>query len=155
MDVSALVVHIGHTVCGLIVLHPGPGQFAAPPLPPAPGDILARLRRDGGLEYVGRADRQVKVRGFRIELGEIEAALARQPELHEAVVVARPDPRGETRLVAYVVPKVSPGPPAAELLSHLKEKLSEAMVPSAIVFLEALPLLPGAKPAGEADKARK
>jgi amino acid adenylation domain-containing protein len=64
---------------------------------------LARLRPDGSLEFLGRIDRQVKLRGYRIELGEIEGALARHPEVGEAVAVLREGPEG-SRLVAYVVP---------------------------------------------------
>ncbi|MDR3635926.1 MAG: amino acid adenylation domain-containing protein [Isosphaeraceae bacterium] len=106
---------------------------------------LARYRRDGELEYLGRADRQVKVRGFRIELGEIEAALARQPELREAVVVARPDPRGDTQLTAYIVPRVAPVPNAAELRQRLKAVLPDYMVPAAFVALDVLPLTANGK----------
>jgi len=64
---------------------------------------LGRWRSDGGIEYLGRNDHQVKVRGYRIEIGEIESQLARCPEVKEALVVAREDTPGEKRLVAYVV----------------------------------------------------
>jgi natural product biosynthesis luciferase-like monooxygenase protein/amino acid adenylation domain-containing protein len=65
---------------------------------------LGRYRPDGMIEYLGRADQQVKVRGFRVELGEIDAALAAHPAVRETAVVARQDAYGDTRLIAYVVP---------------------------------------------------
>jgi amino acid adenylation domain-containing protein/FkbM family methyltransferase len=65
---------------------------------------LGRYNADGNIEFLGRIDHQVKIRGFRIELGEIEATLMRMSGVREAVVVARRDAEGDSRLVAHVVP---------------------------------------------------
>ncbi|MDL5368258.1 amino acid adenylation domain-containing protein, partial [Xanthomonas sp. NCPPB 2654] len=64
---------------------------------------LGRWLPDGSLEYLGRNDFQVKLRGFRIELGEIEAKLTSCVGVRDAVVIAREDGAGDTRLVAYFV----------------------------------------------------
>jgi amino acid adenylation domain-containing protein len=101
---------------------------------------LARWQPDGVLEYLGRADDQVKLRGIRIELGDVEASLASHPEVREAAVAVR----GE-RLVGYVVPAVSPAPLAAALSTWLRERLPETMVPSVFLFLDALPVAPNGK----------
>jgi amino acid adenylation domain-containing protein/non-ribosomal peptide synthase protein (TIGR01720 family) len=97
----------------------------------------ARLRVDGQLEFVGRADHQVKLRGMRIEPGEIEARLAELPGVREAVVVLREDPPQGPRLVAYVAADagVEPEP----LRRALRERLPDHMTPSAFVVLPALP----------------
>jgi len=106
---------------------------------------LARLVPGGDLEYLGRADDQVKVRGFRIELGEVNAALAQHPSVRESIVLARKDVPGEKRLVAYSVCDEEARPTSGDLREFLKDKLPEHMIPSAFVFLEALPLTPNGK----------
>uniref|UniRef100_UPI0013DB290B non-ribosomal peptide synthase/polyketide synthase n=1 Tax=Pyxidicoccus caerfyrddinensis TaxID=2709663 RepID=UPI0013DB290B len=108
------------------------------------GDVV-RWREDGTLDFVGRADAQVKVRGFRIELGEVESALAKLPAVREAVVVAREDGPGGKRLVGYVVAHEGTQTDGAALRAALKETLPEYMVPSAIVVLPAMPLTPNGK----------
>ena len=100
---------------------------------------LGRLRHDGLLDHLGRADHQIKLRGYRIEPGEIEAALRAHPSVADAVVMVREE-RGEPRLVAWL--GLAPGaeaPEAAELREHLRRDLPEYMVPSAFVPLPALP----------------
>jgi non-ribosomal peptide synthetase component F/alkanesulfonate monooxygenase SsuD/methylene tetrahydromethanopterin reductase-like flavin-dependent oxidoreductase (luciferase family) len=107
---------------------------------------LARRRDDGALEFLGRLDHQVKIRGYRIELGEIEATLAAQPGVRECVVVAREDTPGVVRLVAYVVPTDAAVVfDAHALRDALRASLPEAMVPSHVVALPALPQTPNRK----------
>lgn len=106
---------------------------------------LARWRADGAVEYLGRADHQVKLRGQRIELGEIEAALGQHPLCRQLTVALRPDTAGELRLIAYVVPPDghATGQQAQDgqaILDHARQQLPPAMVPSAVVWLAALPL---------------
>ena len=105
----------------------------------------ARYLPDRRLEFLGRADHQLKVRGFRIEPGEIEARLLEHPALREAVVVAREDVPGDRRLVAYVVPAAGSTPESGALLGFIAERMPSHMVPSALVVLDALPLSPNGK----------
>jgi non-ribosomal peptide synthase protein (TIGR01720 family) len=107
----------------------------------------ARWLADGQLEFLGRIDQQVKVRGFRVEPGDVEAALCQHPQVHSAHVSVRDDPRGNKRLVAYLVVSEDgePGPPAGEMRAHLKDRVPEHMVPAALVVLPRLPTLPNGK----------
>ncbi|MFJ9648260.1 amino acid adenylation domain-containing protein [Streptomyces sp. NPDC101206] len=110
---------------------------------------LARWRADGQLEFVGRADGQVKVRGFRVELGEVEAALAACPGVAHAAVAAREGRSGDVRLIGYVVPAGADAGAGtcdtAAVRERLRRYLPAHMVPSAVVVLEALPLTPNGK----------
>ncbi len=103
---------------------------------------LARLLPDGRIEFLGRADQQVKVRGFRIELEEIEAALESQPEIERAVVVVR-DVDGDPRLVAFLAGTEIP--PPATLRAALARRLPDYMIPSRFVPVDAFPLTPNGK----------
>ncbi|CAI6309500.1 nonribosomal peptide synthetase DhbF [Bacillus subtilis] len=105
---------------------------------------MARLRADGSLDYVGRADHQVKIRGFRIELGEIEAALVQHPQLEDAAVIVREDQPGDKRLAAYVIPSEETFD-TAELRKYAAERLPDYMVPAAFVTMKELPLTPNGK----------
>ena len=106
---------------------------------------LARWRSDGVLEFLGRADAQVKLRGFRIEPGEIEALLLRQAGVSQAVVIARPDGSGQPRLIGYVVASSGAALDPSALRQALGRSLPDYMVPSALMVLERLPLTPNGK----------
>ncbi|MFI6230919.1 amino acid adenylation domain-containing protein [Micromonospora echinospora] len=112
----------------------------------ATGD-LARRRPDGTVEYLGRADHQVKVRGFRIEPGEIETLLRARDEVADAVVTAWTGGDGDVRLVAYAVPAAGTDPDTLwdRVRPALARRLPEYMVPAALVLLAALPLTDSGK----------
>ena len=117
-------------------------RFVPDPFSGEPGARLYRTGDQGrhvagGVEYLGRADHQVKVRGFRVELGEIEAALNRHEAVRESAVVLREDAPGDKRLVAYVA--TERGDAASGLREFAAERLPPYMVPSAFVALEELP----------------
>jgi amino acid adenylation domain-containing protein len=106
---------------------------------------LAKYSSDGNIEYLGRADNQVKVRGFRIELGEVEAAIAKHPEVKECVVVLREDLSGHKRLAAYLVFRAGDSNQVEAVRHYLQQNLPEYMLPSIFVPLNALPLTPSGK----------
>jgi amino acid adenylation domain-containing protein len=99
----------------------------------------------GGIEYLGRRDFQIKVRGMRIELGEIEAALSKYPGVEQAVVIASDGQSGDRRLMAYVVARPGGGLADQPLVSHLKQRLPDYMVPAHLFIVDRLPLTPSGK----------
>jgi amino acid adenylation domain-containing protein len=106
---------------------------------------LARYRADGQIEFLGRADSQLKLRGFRIEPGEIETRLREHPSVREAIVIATSEvDSDDKRLVAYVVTAQS-GANVNDLRDYLRQKLPEYMVPADFVLMDAFPLTPNGK----------
>ncbi len=105
---------------------------------------LGRWRQDGGIDFLGRVDRQIKIRGHRIEPEEIEATLARHPSVESAVVVGHDSGMG-AQLAAYVVGPVGRRPQAAHLRRYLSECLPGWMVPTHITALDAFPVSPNGK----------
>ncbi|MFD5128612.1 amino acid adenylation domain-containing protein [Streptomyces olindensis] len=122
-------------------------HFVADPFGP-PGERLyrtgdlVRWQRDGTLEFLGRADNQVKIRGMRVELEEIEAILEQHPGVRRGVVVVREDAPGVRQLAGYCLadPRTLPA-----LRDWLQERLPEHMVPRTLTVLDAFPLLPSGK----------
>ncbi|MFI9757071.1 amino acid adenylation domain-containing protein [Streptomyces sp. NPDC051963] len=123
-------------------------HFVADPFGP-PGERLyrtgdlVRWQRDGTLEFLGRADHQVKIRGMRVELEEIEAILEQHPGVRRGVVVIREDSPGVKRLAGYCLGAGEQL--AADLRGWLRERLPEHMVPATLTVLDAFPLLPSGK----------
>lgn len=99
-----------------------------------------RLQPGGLLEHLGRQDGIAKVRGQRVEVAEVETALLALPGIAEAAAMVREEVPGEPRLVAYLVLAAGAAPAAPELRRALAERLPAAMVPTAFVLLERLPL---------------
>jgi amino acid adenylation domain-containing protein len=105
---------------------------------------LGRWTTEGMIDFVGRANDQVKIRGFPVEITGVEAALASCPGVSEALVVARQDGPGDRTLVGYVVG----GPDLVDgeaLRKHAEKVLPEYMVPAAFVVLDSFPLTPNGK----------
>ncbi|MHB9026168.1 MAG: amino acid adenylation domain-containing protein [Armatimonadota bacterium] len=125
---------------------------------------LARWLPDGNLDFVGRADTQVKMHGYRIELGDVEAVLGRHPAVQDCVALVREDTPGTKSLVAYVAPRAEANCTPEALRDYLRDLLPGYMLPTAFVLLAQFPLTPigkvdrkalpaPEKPHGDADRA--
>jgi len=101
------------------------------------GDF-GRYLPDGRIELTGRADRQVKIRGYRVEFGEVESALERHTDVREVVVVSQPL-GADNRLIAYISLREDSPRNVTSLREHLRECVPDHMLPSAYVFVTALP----------------
>ncbi len=104
---------------------------------------LARLNAEGDIEFVGRADEQVKIRGFRIELGEIAAAIAVDPSVGQAVVVASDLPGLGKSLVGYLTPAERGDLESVDvqrIKARVAAALPEYMVPAGYVVLDEIPI---------------
>ena len=108
------------------------------------GDVVRRLA-DGSLMYGGRRDRQIKIRGVRIEPGEVETVLSDHPSVKQAIVEPYKESDGRHRLAAYVVLKNEESLVGMHVLHFLRQRLPDAMVPSSVVFLDAIPQTPQGK----------
>ena len=106
---------------------------------------LARWTNDGQLEFLGRADGQIKLRGFRVELSEIEAELIRCPGVLATAVTVREDVPGVQQLIAYLVPRTGAEFDEDELRSVLRQSLPVYMIPSIFEPIESLPTLTSGK----------
>ncbi|MCM2578009.1 non-ribosomal peptide synthetase [Streptomyces meridianus] len=108
------------------------------------GDVV-RWQADGRIEFIGRADGQIKIRGFRVELGEVENALAEQPGVARAAVTVAGSPSGAKQLVGYLLPEDGAAPEAEEVRGALAAALPGYMVPSVLLTIDDLPLTPNGK----------
>ncbi|NEZ61532.1 amino acid adenylation domain-containing protein [Leptolyngbyaceae cyanobacterium CCMR0082] len=106
---------------------------------------LGRYLPDGNIEFLGRADFQIKLRGYRIEAGEIESTLAKHPAVKNALVTVTTTQQSQQSLTAHVIPRQGYSPAIEELRNFLNQKLPTYMVPSYFKFLDALPLTANGK----------
>jgi amino acid adenylation domain-containing protein len=106
------------------------------------GDLVRR-RASGELEFLGRADRQLKIRGFRVEPEELERVLSAHPAVQDAAVAAREEHPGDIRLVAYY--SVRQETDEEELRMFIRERLPDYMLPALFIGLPELPKTPSGK----------
>ena len=103
------------------------------------GDVC-RYNAQGAVEFIGRADQQIKLRGFRIEPGEIEVVLKRYDGVKDAVVIKRKSKQGDDQLAAYLVVDQSAGFDKANLRHFLGDRLPAYMIPTHFIPMEGFPL---------------
>ncbi len=106
---------------------------------------LGRFLPDGSIDFVGRADHQVKLRGYRIEMGEVEAAISQHPNVRETVVEIFGKKSADQKLVGYLTLKKGTQLNATQLRDFLTEKIPEYMIPSTFMFLEKMPFAASGK----------
>jgi amino acid adenylation domain-containing protein len=113
---------------------------------------LGRLRQDGEIEYMGRADRMVKVRGFRVELGEVETILSQHEAVDQCIVLAKQPATDDgtllqhhTYIIAYAVLKSGELTTPQNLRDFLKDRLPDQAVPAMVLILDSFPLSPNGK----------
>lgn len=128
---------------------PDPFAAAGSPLMYRTGD-RARRRPDGNLEFLGRADRQVKINGKRVELDEIEDCIRRSTLVEDAAVTSPQTQHGNRKIYAYIKSSREATDLRTTLRAFLKEQLPEHMVPASILVLDTLPL----SPTGKVDRAK-
>jgi acyl-coenzyme A synthetase/AMP-(fatty) acid ligase len=125
--------------------------FAANPIPERSGERiyhtgdLARYRPDGQVEFLGRADGQMRIHEYPIETAEIESVLRRQEAVRDAVVIVRGTSEADKQLVAWIIPAARDVQPAAEIRKYAGTQLPAYMIPGTIHFVEEFPLTPEGK----------
>ncbi|MFJ6051603.1 amino acid adenylation domain-containing protein [Streptomyces sp. NPDC092307] len=107
---------------------------------------LARFAPDGSLDFLGRADNQIKIRGMRLEIEDVEVGLAEHPAVRHTCVVAKKNTAGGTYLVGYVIPATgSEDLRADEVKQWATGHMVEYMVPAHIVVMKEFPLTANGK----------
>jgi len=126
-------------------------RFVKSPFRDDDSDVLyytgdgGRYLPDGSLEILGRLDDQIKLRGVRVEPGEIQSVLRQDPNVREALVMAREEETGKKYLVAYIVVNRNRPPTTSEIRQLLRERLPEYMIPSFFVRIGYFSLTPNGK----------
>jgi amino acid adenylation domain-containing protein len=151
-ETGQVVIRTPFTSLGYLPNVPEKERFKTNPFGDDPADRvywtgdLGRYRLDGNLEILGRIDEQVKVRGVLVEPQEVRLTLAEHPQVAECFVTGYKNQAGETTLAAYVVLRpVNPQLSSADVRAYLRERLPDAFVPTAVMFLPHLPVLPNGK----------